>query len=70
MHTVHVDDVAAAVWALGGWMAGLGRTEANTIAGEDILPNEKSKVKDVEGVPDLSKKLVAPLFNLVGTLLR
>lgn len=68
MNTVHVDDVAAAVWALAGWMAGLGRLEANTIAGEDIQTNDKSKVKDVEGVPDLSVKLVAPLFNIVRTV--
>lgn len=68
MNTVHVDDVAAAVWELAGWMAGVGRTEANTIAGEDIQTNEKSKVKDVEGVPDLSLKLVAPLFNIVRIL--
>lgn len=68
MNTVHVDDVAAAVWALAGWMAGVGRTEANTIAGEDIQTNDKSKVKDVEGVPDLSLKLVAPLFNIVRVL--
>jgi len=65
MNTVHVDDVAAAVWALAGWMSGVGRIEANTIAGEGIQTNEKSKVKDVEGVPDHNLKIVAPLFNLV-----
>lgn len=68
MNTVHVDDVAAAVWALAGWMSGVGRIEANTIAGEDIQTNEKSKVKDIEGVPDHNIKIVAPLFNLVRPL--
>ena len=68
MNTVHVADVAGAAWALAQWMAGLGRTEADSLAGEVIIPNDKSKVKEGEGhnLPDLSKKLVAPLFNLVS----
>ena len=65
MNTVHAEDVAGAAWAAAGWMASLGRTEANVLAGEEIQTNDKSKVKDVEHVPDLSKKLVAPLFNIV-----
>jgi hypothetical protein len=47
-------------------MAGLGRIAANEQAGEEIkFHNDKSKVKDVEGMPAHDAKLVAPLFNLV-----
>ena len=65
MNTVHVADVAGAAWALAEWMAGLGRTEADSLAGEVIIPNDKSKVKEVEGAPAHDKKVIAPLFNLV-----
>jgi hypothetical protein len=47
-------------------MAPLGRQEANSLAGEDIIfHNDKSKVSAVEGMPSPTTKLVAPLFNLV-----
>lgn len=68
MNTVHVVDVAGAIWALAEWMAKLGRKEADSLAGEDIISNDKSKVKEGEGhnLPEYGKKLVAPLFNLVS----
>ncbi|KAI0721618.1 hypothetical protein C8T65DRAFT_201291 [Cerioporus squamosus] len=64
-HTVHVDDIVGAMWAAAEWMAKTGRTEANTLAGEEIVfKNEKSKVDEVEGMVPPSKKVVAPLFNI------
>ncbi|KAJ7197214.1 hypothetical protein GGX14DRAFT_504254 [Mycena pura] len=65
-NTVHTDDVAGAMWACAQWMAPLGRKEANSLAGEQIIfRNDKSKAKEVKGMPDPNKKLIAPLFNLV-----
>jgi nucleoside-diphosphate-sugar epimerase len=65
-HTVHVEDVAAAAWACANWMASHGRKEANQLAGE-VIPfhNEKSKVKEVDGMIPHDQKIMAPLFNLV-----
>ncbi|KIY43672.1 hypothetical protein FISHEDRAFT_68077 [Fistulina hepatica ATCC 64428] len=65
MNTVHVDDTAGAMWACAGWMAPMGRKEADAKAGE-VIPfyNEKAKVKEVEGMPPADQKIVAPLFNL------
>ena len=48
-------------------MAKTGRTEANSLAGEEIVfKNEKSKVDEVEGMVAPSKKVIAPLFNIVS----
>ena len=66
MYTVHVEDVAAAAFALAQWMAKEGRQQANIIAGEELPSNDKSKIKEGKDLPDLNKKLVAPLFNLVS----
>jgi hypothetical protein len=66
MATIHADDVAGASWACAEWMSGLGRKEANSLAGEEILSNDKSKVKDASDLPEADRKLVAPLFNLVS----
>jgi len=64
---VHVDDVAAAAWACADWMAGLGRKEADILAGECVIfRNDKHKIKDVEGIASHDKKVIAPVFNLVG----
>jgi len=65
-NSVHVGDVAGAVWSLAEWMASQGRKAADALAGE-VIPfhNDKSKVKEVEGMPPHDQKLVAPLFNLV-----
>ena len=47
-------------------MAKTGRTEANSLAGEEIVfKNEKSKAKEVEGMVAPDKKCIAPLFNIV-----
>ncbi|THV07857.1 hypothetical protein K435DRAFT_772217 [Dendrothele bispora CBS 962.96] len=65
-NTVHVDDVAGALWACANWMALLGRKEADSVAGTEIFfHNDKNKVSEVEGMPPHNQKLVAPLFNLV-----
>ncbi|KAF9532358.1 hypothetical protein CPB83DRAFT_847716 [Crepidotus variabilis] len=65
-NTVHVDDVAGAAWACAEWMASKGRAEANKLAGEVIyFHNDKSVMKDAEGVRAPDEKPVAPLFNLV-----
>ncbi|KAI0709040.1 hypothetical protein C8Q76DRAFT_799072 [Earliella scabrosa] len=64
-HTVHVDDIAGAMWAAAEWMAKTGRKEADAIAGEEIVfKNEKSKVAEVEGMVPHSQKVIAPLFNV------
>jgi len=65
-HTVHVDDIAGALWTLAHWITPLGRKAADDLAGE-VIPfhNDKSKVKQVEGMPPHNQKLIAPLFNLV-----
>lgn len=67
MNSVHVEDVAAAAWALAVWIAKEGRKEANILAGEEIQHNEKSKIKEGQSLnlPEQGKKPVAPLFNLV-----
>ena len=68
-HTVHVDDIAGAMWAAAEWMAKTGRKEADAIAGEEIVfKNEKSKVAEVEGMIPHTQKVIAPLFNVVSCL--
>lgn len=68
-NTVHVADIAGALWECAGWMAKLGRKAADEQAGEEIkFHNDKSKVKEVEGMPAHDEKIVAPLFNLVRIL--
>lgn len=68
-NTVHIDDVAGALWACAEWMAPLGRKAADSLAGEEIIfHNERGKVKEVDGMPAHNTKLVAPLFNLVSKL--
>jgi len=65
-NTVHIDDIAGALWACAMWMAPLGRKAANSLAGEGIaFHNDKKKAKEVEGMPPHNQTLVAPLFNLV-----
>lgn len=64
-NTVHTDDVAGAIWACAQWIAPLGRKEADSLAGEEIIfHNEKSKAGEVQGMAPPDKKLIAPLFNL------
>lgn len=36
VHTVHVEDVAGAVWRCAEWIAPLGRQQADSLAGEKI----------------------------------
>lgn len=55
------------MWTCAEWMAKIGRKEANSIAGEEIVfKNEKSKVKEVEGMVPHDQKCIAPLFNIVS----
>jgi hypothetical protein len=64
-----VYDIAGGLWACAEWMASLGRKEATSLAGEEILfHNDKGKVADVPGMPPHDEKLIAPLFNLVNFL--
>ncbi|KAH0830373.1 hypothetical protein J3R83DRAFT_1767 [Lanmaoa asiatica] len=66
VHTVHVEDVAGALWACAVWINQQGREQANTLAGEKIpFHNEKSKAKEVDGVVSPDEQPIAPLFNLV-----
>lgn len=47
-----------------------GRSEANSIAGEEIVfKNDKSKVDDVEGMIPHNVKVTAPLFNIVRIII-
>jgi hypothetical protein len=67
IHTVHIDDVNAALWAAAGWIATQGRTAADAAAGESIpFQNDKKKLVDAQGVLAPEKVPIAPLFNLVG----
>lgn len=69
-NTVHVDDVSGAAWVCAEWIASKGRKAAIEEAGEPIaFHNEKSKVKEVEGMRPHDEKLVAPIFNLVWKFL-
>jgi len=66
VNVVHSDDIANGLWECAVWMNKTGRAEADKIAGEEIwFANDKAKIKDIPHIPDPSKKLVAPLFNLV-----
>ncbi|KAI5983788.1 hypothetical protein EDD15DRAFT_2313639 [Pisolithus albus] len=66
VHTVHIDDVAGALWACAEWMKPLGRQQADAIAGEKILfHNDKGKVREVGGTCTPDARPVAPIFNLV-----
>jgi hypothetical protein len=69
INTVHIEDVAGGLWAAAQWIAGTGRKEADTLAGEEIIfHNEKSKVKEVTGMLPHDTKVIAPVFNLVSVL--
>ena len=65
-NSIHVVDVAGGAWACANWMANQGRKAADKIAGVKIpFHNDKSKVKEVEGMIPHDQNPVAPLFNLV-----
>jgi hypothetical protein len=69
MHSVHTDDVAGSLWAAAKWMASIGRKEADSLAGEEIIfHNDKRNLTEVEGMPPHDKKLIAPVFNVVSFL--
>ncbi|TFK54812.1 hypothetical protein OE88DRAFT_1805236 [Heliocybe sulcata] len=65
VHTVHIDDIVAAAWASAEWIAKIGRQEADTLAGEELVfHNDKKVLKEVEGVVAPEQKIVAPVFNV------
>jgi hypothetical protein len=69
-HTIHVEDVAGGAWACANWVANHGRKEADQLAGVPIIfHNDKTKVKEVEGMLPHDENPVAPIFNLVILLL-
>lgn len=69
-NTIHVEDVAGGAWACANWVAKHGRKEADQLAGVPIpFHNDKTKVKDVEGMLPHDENPVAPIFNLVITFL-
>jgi len=54
------------MWACAQWMLPLGRKQADSLAGEEIIfHNDEEKIKTIEGVAPHDKKLIAPMFNLV-----
>ncbi|CAL1704276.1 unnamed protein product [Somion occarium] len=64
-HTVHIEDIAGAMFAVANWIAGIGRKEADSVAGEEIVfHNDKAQLEAVEGAAPPEKRCVAPLFNL------
>ncbi|KAN0075363.1 hypothetical protein V8E55_011386 [Tylopilus felleus] len=66
VHTVHVEDVAGAMWACAAWIHQQGREQAIALAGEKIpFHNEKSKAKEVDGMVSPDEQPITPLFNLV-----
>ncbi|CAL1704277.1 unnamed protein product [Somion occarium] len=65
-HTVHIEDIAGAMFAVANWIAGIGRKEADSVAGEEIVfHNDKAQLEAVEGAAPPEKRCVAPLFNLM-----
>ncbi|KAF8123778.1 hypothetical protein EV363DRAFT_1587130 [Boletus edulis] len=66
VHTVHVEDVAGAMWSCAVWINKQGREQAIALAGEKIpFHNDKSKAKEVDGMISPDEQSIAPLFNLV-----
>jgi hypothetical protein len=56
------------MWAAANWMASTGRKEANSLAGEELIfHNDKKLIAEVDGTPPYDKKLIAPVFNIVGS---
>ncbi|KIP09250.1 hypothetical protein PHLGIDRAFT_116504 [Phlebiopsis gigantea 11061_1 CR5-6] len=64
-NTVHVDDVVGAMWAVAQWMGQIGRKEANSIAGEEIVYKAEKNKTTTEGMAPPDQKCIAPLFNIV-----
>ncbi|CCA73720.1 hypothetical protein PIIN_07675 [Serendipita indica DSM 11827] len=64
-NTIHIYDLAGAIWACAQWIADKDRATANALAG-DILP--PSGDKDVPNVPDAVPKsaggILVPCFNI------
>jgi hypothetical protein len=70
-NTLHSEDVAAAMFHAANWIAGIGRPEANRLAGE-VFPHFPASDSSVEAqanaVVSIAAKPVAPYFNVVGIL--
>jgi len=80
-NTVHNEDYSAAQWALAEWMASLGRTQGDKLAGSPLPPcrplpsyisfsssgpaTSEWDTKEIEGLAPRTKMLRAPLFNIV-----
>ncbi|KDR81431.1 hypothetical protein GALMADRAFT_206951 [Galerina marginata CBS 339.88] len=65
-NSIHVEDVASGAWCCANWIAGIDRKAADKLAGVPIpFHNDKSKVKEVDGMLAHDRNPVAPLFNLV-----
>jgi hypothetical protein len=65
IHTVHTEDIARAILLAGKWMMGLGRSEANKLAGESV----RTFIKDGEWLhlrAQTKEVVVVPIFNLVS----
>ncbi|KAI0811244.1 hypothetical protein BC629DRAFT_1732276 [Irpex lacteus] len=68
-HTVHVEDVAGALFACAEWISRLGYDQALATAGEDIIClGDKKKLREfkstVELLVDPDKTVRAPSFNI------
>ncbi|OAV97375.1 hypothetical protein PTTG_00115 [Puccinia triticina 1-1 BBBD Race 1] len=64
LHTIHTHDFAAGLWALAGWMSGLGRAAAEGYANPIpcLLPAAEQLPA---GMPARDQLVKAPFFNLV-----
>ena len=77
LNTVHIDDVASAIWSAAQWMAKLGRQEADKLASVSLKPcrpvpgfvhwvgPELANKSNVEGLCSCSQTVSACLFNVV-----
>lgn len=54
------------MWAVAQWMGQIGRKEANSIAGEEIVYKAEKNKTTTEGMAPPDQKCIAPLFNIVS----
>ena len=54
------------MWAAAQWMIQIGRKEANSIAGEEIVYKADKNKAQTEGMSPSDQKCIAPLFNIVS----
>lgn len=69
MNTLHLEDMAGAMWAAAQWIEPLGRAKADELAGETITyfpPGKPELVAGLEGYLPKGQDPRAPFFNVVS----